>query len=158
MTKGIVYTSIYYASGLSAAGLSYLIIGHPYIHAPGVHHIILFLTFIGGAAWLILAAIRYLIVKRSSFLAGVIAGNAVVIAAFVVVVWYEISRSERAIAGTDRDDQISMSIAGDTTMYYHNDNIIYMKVGDTVLLNFIDSVRFKQLVDSSGIESRPMSY
>jgi hypothetical protein len=70
---------------------------------------------------------------------------------------HEMSRYQKEPEG-DRIEQISMSQVGDTTIYYYNNNIIYYSVGDSVLINFIDSVRFKQLVDESGLKERPMSY
>jgi hypothetical protein len=48
MNKGFLKAVLYYLAGLGLAGINYLTVGHEYIHAPGLHHIIIFLTFIGG--------------------------------------------------------------------------------------------------------------
>jgi hypothetical protein len=56
--KGFLKVLTYYLVGLGLAGLSYSIVGHPYIHGPGFHHIIILLTFLGGFLWLVVGAIQ----------------------------------------------------------------------------------------------------
>ena len=51
MKKGILKTLLFYATGFGIAGISYVTIGHPYIHAPGAHHFILFFTLVIGIIW-----------------------------------------------------------------------------------------------------------
>jgi hypothetical protein len=45
MKKGILKTLLFYGIGFGIAGVSYLTIGHSYIHAPGVHHFIFDLNY-----------------------------------------------------------------------------------------------------------------
>ena len=151
--KGMLYTLLYYISGLALAGLSYLIVGHPYIHAPGLHHWLIFLTFLGGFIWALAATVNYLTGTRTPKLRGIIFTNTVAVVSFVLVL-YRILHEERDTVAEEAGDEISMSQNGDTTILYHNENIIYMKVQDSVLLNFIDSARLQDIVDSTGIKLR----
>jgi hypothetical protein len=64
LKKGIRDSVIYYSIGLGLAGLSYLIDGN-YGHGPGLHHIIIFLTFLGGALWALRSTMRHFLYHRS---------------------------------------------------------------------------------------------
>lgn len=150
--KGVFYTILYYASGLGLAALSYAIVGHPYIHAPGLHHIVLFLTFAGGFIFTLLLTVKYILETRTWKLRGILLTNMVAILSFILVIYNSLHEEKDSAA--ERGDEISISENGDTTIMYHNKNIIYMKVKDSVLLNFIDSARFQKIVDSKGIRYR----
>jgi hypothetical protein len=51
MKNRIFRTLLFYGIGFGIAGIAYAIIGNAYIHAPGVHHLILFLTLVIGIIW-----------------------------------------------------------------------------------------------------------
>lgn len=81
--SGVLYALVFYAAGFSLAGISYLNIGHPYIHAPGMHHLILLGTFAGGLGWIIGAGIKALKGLRSPRLRGILVTNTVVVLGFL---------------------------------------------------------------------------
>ena len=150
--KGILYVITYYIVGLGLAGLSYNIIGHPYAHAPGLHHLILLMTFAGGILWTIGAALKHFTIASSWTLKGILFTNIFAIAVFAAILYSELSSEETSTASSE--EEISMSKNGDTTVLYYNDNIIYVQIGDSVQLNFIDSARFQKIVDSTGRKIR----
>lgn len=150
--KGVLFTLIYYAAGLGLAALAYAVVGHPYIHAPGLHHWLIFLTFAGSFTWTLAALVKYISGTRTAKLKGILLTNALAVVSFILVI-YTILREEGE-GVTEVREEISMSKNGDTTILYHNDNIIHMKVRDSVLLNFIDSAKFQRIVDSTGIRNR----
>lgn len=151
--NGVAITLLYYASGLGLAGLTYAIVGHPYIHAPGFHHWLMFLTFAGGFIWKLAALGMYFSPARTRKLTGIILSNAV--ATLSVVLWFYSVMYRESPRIAEEHEEITMSRTGDTTTLYYNDNTIYMKVQDSVLLNFIDTVEFQRIVDSAGIRDRP---
>ncbi|SEB48561.1 hypothetical protein SAMN04489761_0989 [Tenacibaculum sp. MAR_2009_124] len=59
MKSGILKTLKLYGIGFGLAEISYLTIGHPYIHAPGMHHLILFLTLVSGLIWTFISLIKF---------------------------------------------------------------------------------------------------
>jgi hypothetical protein len=93
MNKGFLRALIYYLIGLGLAGLSYSIVGQPYAHAPGLHHIIILLTFMGGFLWLVVAAIEYFTGQRTENLKGIILTNLVMGLGFIVFMAYIIRDS-----------------------------------------------------------------
>lgn len=65
MRKAFIHVFIYY-SIIGALGLlAYLFIPHEYIHAPGVHHLILFLMFVGSLLWGVLSLILWLVDRKN---------------------------------------------------------------------------------------------
>lgn len=152
LLKGIHYTLIYLAAGLGLAALSYAVVGHPYIHAPGVHHWLIFLTFTGSLVWAIAAVVRYISGTRTWKLKGIILTNTLAVLAFILAIYLILREEGEGI--TEVKEEISMSEHGDTTTLYYNDNIIYMEVRDSIVLNFIDSTEFQRIVDSTGIKKR----
>lgn len=85
--KGVFYVLIYYVAGLAAAGVAYLVVGHPYIHAPALYHWIIALTFIGSAVWMLAASVSYLTKERTAQLGGVIVTNALAVIGCVVFLY-----------------------------------------------------------------------
>ena len=134
---GVLYVIAFYSAGCGLAGLSYITVGHEYIHGPGLYHIILLFTFAGGACWTILAGLKMLTVHRSAKLNGILLTNTVVllgVAGFMYTLLHE--DRERAY---DNRDELKIVRKGDTATVYYNDNLIYMQVKDSVVMNFMDS-------------------
>ena len=141
MHKGFLKLILYYSIGLGLAGLSYSIVGHPYIHAPGLHHIIILLTFIGGFLWLSVTGIQYFIGQRTENLKGIILTNLVMSLGFVLFMVYIIRGATDNSEFEKNEDKITIEESGDTTTMYHDWSPVYMKLKDSVLLNFIDSTK-----------------
>jgi hypothetical protein len=140
--SGVLYALVFYAAGFSLAGISYLIISHPYIHAPGMHHLILLGTFAGGLGWIIGAGIKALKGLRSSRLRGILLTNAVVILGFLGFL-YNMSRPDHETVH-EEGVELNMTHHGDTAIISDGDNIIYMRVGDSVLMNLFDSAKVEE--------------
>ena len=147
--KGVVYAILYYASGLGLAALVYAIVGHPYIHAPGLHHWLIFLTFGGGFIWTLAASVKYFLGTRNGKLRGIMSGNVVAVLSFALWFYSVVYQDNGHLP--EEQDEISMSQNGDTTILYYNDNIVYMKVRDSVFLNFIDCAKFHGFGDSQKL-------
>lgn len=137
--SGVLYALVFYTAGFSLAGISYLIIGHPYGHAPGMHHLILFSTFVGGLCWTIGAAIKAFTGRRSQRLRGILLTNTLAVLGFVGF-FYDITRPDHETVQEESVD-LNMTHHGDTAIVFHGDNIIYLRVKDSVLINYFDSVR-----------------
>src|SRR6187549_1337495 len=108
MNKGFLKSILYYSIGLGLAGLSYSIVGQPYIHAPGLHHIIILLTFIGGFLWLIGAAIQYFTGQRTENLKGIIFTNLVMSLGFILFMVYIIRDEMDASEFENNADEITI--------------------------------------------------
>ncbi len=138
--SGVLYALVFYAAGFFLAGISYLVFGHPYIHAPGIHHVILAVTFAGGLCWIIGAAIKALIGPRSPRLRGILLTNTAVVLGFVGFV-YDMTRSDDSVPIRQGGEEMNMTHQGDTAILSDGDKIIYMRVKDSVLINFFDSTK-----------------
>ena len=90
MKIGLLRTLLFYGIGFGLAGLSYLIVGHPYMHAPGLHHIIILLTLIIGVIWFLASVVKFLKTKAPT-LKGVVYSNLIVILCFVIYIAYLIN-------------------------------------------------------------------
>lgn len=66
MLKGIAFVIIYYTIGLLLSALAYWTYGQSYVHAPGLYHIMLFLTFAGGVLLMIVALVKHFTASSSS--------------------------------------------------------------------------------------------
>lgn len=141
MNKGFLKSILYYSIGLGLAGISYSIVGHPYIHAPALHHILILLTFIGGVLWLVGAAIQYFTGLRTEKLRGIILTNLVMSLGFILFMAYIISDSKGNGEFEENAGEITIEKSGDTTTIYHGGSPVYMKVNDSILFNFIDSTK-----------------
>jgi hypothetical protein len=137
--KGVFKSFIYYSIGLGLAGLSYLTIGQGYIHAPGLHHIIILLTFLGGILWLIGAVGQYFSKERTENLKGIILTNTIVTLSFVFYMGYVLDDSSESYESDENLMKLKVTQSGDTITMHHGGSIVYWKVRDSVLLNFIDS-------------------
>ncbi|WMI68234.1 hypothetical protein [Mangrovimonas sp. YM274] len=134
MKKGILKTLLFYGIGFGIAGISYAIIGNPYIHAPGVHHLILFLTSIIGLIWTLISIGVYFFKAKTDSLKGIIITNSLIIIScflYVSIPIYLNSNQKTFI----ESNFVRTEVKGDTTELYHNDNLIYIKVKDSVILD-----------------------
>jgi hypothetical protein len=141
MNKGFLKSILYYLIGLGLAGTSYLVVGHPYIHGPGLHQIIILLTFIGGFLWLAGATRKYFLGHRSESLKGTIFTNLFMSVGFTLFIVYTINEARADSEFEKNADKITIEGAGDTTIMYYGGSIVYLRVNDSVLLNFIDSAK-----------------
>ena len=134
MKTGIIRTLLFYGIGFGIAGISYTIIGHPYIHAPGVHHLILFLTLLIGLIWTLYSLGVFFFKTNTKKLKGIIITNSIVIVSsflYVAIPIY-LSSTEKTFIGSD---VVRTEVKGDTTELYHNDNLIFIKDKDSVILD-----------------------
>ena len=134
MKKGILKTLLFYGIGFGIAGIAYSIIGNPYIHAPGVHHLILFLTLVIGLIWTLISIGIFFFKTKTEKLKGIIISNSLIIIScflYVAIPIYIDSNEKTFI----ESDFVRTEIKGDTTELYHNDNLIYIKVKDSVILD-----------------------
>jgi hypothetical protein len=150
MNKGFLKSLLYYAIGLGLAGLSYLTIGHEYIHAPGLYQQLIVLTFFAGFLWLIVAAIQFFTGQRTENLKGIIWTNLIMSLGFIVFMVYIIYDATGHSGFEENSGKVIIEESGDTTTMYHGASPVYMKVKDSVLLNFIDSTE----VDWDNVERR----
>lgn len=51
MKSGLLQSLVFYIFGFLASWITYLLVGQPYIHGPGLHHIIGLATIILGFLW-----------------------------------------------------------------------------------------------------------
>jgi hypothetical protein len=84
--KGVGHAVIYYLIGFLLAAAAYLTFGYRYVHAPGMHHMIILFTFAGGFFWGMGAVYNHIVVARSPKLIGIILTHAVAVLAFVVFI------------------------------------------------------------------------
>ena len=134
MKSGILKTLMLYGIGFGVAGISYLTIGHPYIHAPGLHHLILFLTLVTGLIWTFISLGKFYFKIKTLELKGIIITNSIIIIScflYVVIPIYS-DQTENPI---DKSNFVRTEKKGDTTYIYHNDNLIFIKVKDSVLMD-----------------------
>ncbi len=134
MKKGVLKTLLFYAIGFGIAGISYLTIGHPYIHAPAIHHIIIFLTLVIGIIGTLISLLLYLFKTKTPLLKGILITNSIIITAcflFIVLLVQLYKREDKPIVS----EQVFSEVKGDTTRMYHNNNLIFIKVKDSILLD-----------------------
>ncbi len=145
MKKGILKVALYYLIGMALVALSYFTVSHTYMHGPALYHLVFILTFIGGFLWLIAATVKYFTGHPTDSLKGVIVSNLIICLSFLGFVVF-ISREDKDIDELkSNEDQITMDSSGDTTTMYHNGNLVYIQVKDSIILNLIDSTRFNTL-------------
>jgi len=77
-----------YGLGFGLAGIYYLIFGHSYIHAPGLHHFILLLTYLIGIAWTLAEIYNYLFESKKRNKLKVIFVNLLFIIPIVIYITY----------------------------------------------------------------------
>lgn len=139
MNRGLLNVILYYTIGFTLAILSYFIVGQTYFHAPAQYHWIILLTFVGGFFWLIGALKRYFFGIRSENLKWIILVNLCMCLGFALLLVWLFNYSPDTGEAESMSDQIIIEETGDTTTIFNQGNIVYYKVGDSVLIDFIDS-------------------
>lgn len=132
---------VYYLVGLGLAGISYLTVEHGYKHGPALHHLLILLTCAGGVLWLAGAVIQYLRGRRTENIKGIIFTNLFVSLGFVLFMAYILNDAGDNKEIEPHADRVSIRESGDTVTMYHGGSVVYMKVRDSVMINFIDSAR-----------------
>jgi hypothetical protein len=150
MKIGFIRSALYYLIGLGLAALSYATMGHPYIHAPGLHHLIILITFAGGFLYLVLATVQYYKGPRKIALKGIIFTNLFMSLGFGLYIAYIIIDTNYDAEFEKNVGRIIIEESGDTTTMYNEGSPVYVKVKDSVLLNFIDSTK----IDWNEVEHR----
>lgn len=134
MKKGILQSILFFVIGFGVAGISFSVIGNLYAHAPGLHHLILFLTIVIALLWTLASLYLFIFKVKTQKLKGIIITNAIIILScllYVSIPIYLDSKEETFV----QSDFIRTEIDRDTTKIYNNDNLIYIKVKDSVLLD-----------------------
>jgi len=134
MKKGILKALMFYGIGFGIAGIVYAIIGNPYIHAPGFHHLILFLTLVIGLIWTLASIGIFFFKAKTNNLRGIIVTNSLIIVScflYVSVTIYLDSTEKTFI----ESNFVRTEVKGDTIELYHNDHLIFIQVKDSVLLD-----------------------
>ena len=145
MKKGIIKALLIYIIGFSLAGFVYSIFGHPYIHAPGFHHLIIFLTFIIGIIWTVISIIYYFSKKKSSNFGGFILTNSLIIISFFLYLYIDIKEfNSKQDSFEIPNNTLDVKIKGDSTYMTVNDKIVYLKIKDSVIINEIDDIKFNE--------------
>ena len=146
MEKGILQALLIYFIGFGTAWLIYLIYGHPYIHAPGFHHLMIGLTLFVGFFWMLSAIFYFFFKKKSTKLKSFIISNLIILFCFIFYLTYtllEVNNNDR-LKDNHSKNEIKMESKGDTTYVYHNKNIVYIKVKDSILLNLIENIKLEE--------------
>ena len=134
LSKGLTKAAIYYAIAFALTWLTYQIWGHAYIHGPGLHHLIAFLTLIGGAIWILRGLLRFIFNKHDKENLGSLIVNVVVVSS--IVTYFLIEINKEAVAGTTDNKADIITINHDTS---NNSSSIVDGLGDTILLKVEDS-------------------
>ena len=119
MKIGFLKSLLFYLIGVGLAAISHFTIGHPYIHAPALHHLIIFLTFTIGFLWLIFASIRYFAGNRTESLRGVMFVNLFISLVFALIMAYIIHDTTDNRHSEKSESKIIVEESGDTNTMYH---------------------------------------
>lgn len=129
---------LYYAAGFLLAWAAYVAIDFHYAHAPGPRELIVFITLLGGVTWFMVTVARYTSTRTAERKATILAHLAVFAACAIAAFFYW----NTPFPSVDEPVlEIVVETSGDTTVMRHQGNLIYYKVGDSVLINFIDSAQ-----------------
>lgn len=131
--NGLVYSLSYYALGAIMTWFTYKVFGWGYQHAPGLHHFVGFLFWIGGIAWLVrLMVLRLSKSDRPISVSAPVVHFLAVTTCFVMVMepWHK----EPPVTPPDPKTQITITIDSVT---HHvnaidgNGDTLFQDVGDT---------------------------
>lgn len=142
MKKGIINTIIYYCVGLLVTALSYLIFDHSYAHGPSLYHVAALLTFFVGVFWTAGVVLKFVFRESSEERKGMILANLAVLIGTYLIFYFAIIRPYQTDTVREiPEDRLTTSINGDTATIDNNGQIIYLKVKDSVYLDFTDSTK-----------------
>src|SRR5687767_13299178 len=131
MSKGIIYTVIYYLIGALITGIVYTIFGQGYAHAPGPHYMVIFFTLVGGVLWTMGSTYKFFFHDKSNVAKGIIVSNLFVIVCSIAFIYYIInSDNDSSYNLNGPAENIQADRHGDTTIIHHNGNIIYIRIKD----------------------------
>jgi len=134
MITGVLRTLLFYAIGFTIALIAYLNVKTQYHHAPSLHHFIMFLTWLIGAIWLLVSLGIFIFKSKSEKLKGIIITNSIVVIGCFLYFSIPISVDQNK-KDSIQSDFVRTEKSGDTVRMYHIDNLIYIKVKDSVLLD-----------------------
>jgi hypothetical protein len=138
MGKGITNVFIYYAVGLLLTILSYLLSDNSYAHGPSLYHIVALLTFYGGIGWTIVTIFRFVFYERTEKRKGIVITNVIILTALYSAFYYTVIRPYSSTTQTKiPDDKLTTTVNGDTTTISNNGQIVYMKILDSVYIDFM---------------------
>jgi hypothetical protein len=138
MRNRFLWVILYYIGGFALAWAAYAAEETHYAHGPGPRELIVLLTLIGGVCWFVVTLASYVNTrtaeKKAALLAHVLVFVSITIFAYFLFNQPD-SSSERSAP------EIVLEESGDTVVIRHDGNLVYYKVGDSVLINFIDSAK-----------------
>ena len=132
---GFIRGLLYYAIGLVAAWLTYIIFGWEYAHGPGLHHIVAVLFLLSGAVWTVYYFILILTGLISKVNFGLFAVHVVMLLTVVLYVVIGIRSEEMSEYKSNPEDIITIN--RDTATKTAS---VVNGYGDTVFLMRKDSV------------------
>ena len=112
----------------------YFSFGHEYIHAPAPYQFVIFLVCTAGTAWFLISGVLYMIRKTDSQLGYLIVSgiNTLIFVGGMYLLLYPPFNTEST---EELSDEISIEHRGDSTLMFHNSNLIYVEIGDSVILD-----------------------
>ena len=138
MKSAIGKSLLLYLIGFSITALIYYSADSHYAHGPNLYHLTFALTIFIGTIWLIVATIIYLR-KANKNMLGHILVNGIVTISFIAYTWILVHPEPLPEPGELDRDQLSIARKGDSTLIFHNENLIYLKVADSVHMDDRDS-------------------
>ena len=135
---GLLKTIAYYLGGFILAWLTYLVFGWEYIHAPGLHHFIVFLFLLGGAAWLIYSVWLLLVGKKERINYGTLTVHLLTIISVIVYIAFSVRRENKNSFQPDPRDVliIDTDTANKSILKNRKGDTLYVKDG---LINKLDT-------------------
>lgn len=130
--RGISLAVAYYLVAALIAYASYKFFGHGYVHAPGVHHIILFLSWLGGVLWTLISLVKRFQGKNVAYYRGTAMANLLVVAAAFVWFYRQALPVGESQADFRQEDELITQFSGDTAIVRHRGSIVFLRIGDSV--------------------------
>jgi hypothetical protein len=137
-SKGLIKAAIYYAVAFFLTWLVYQIVGHTYIHGPGLHHILGFLALAGGAIWMIVGIVRLVLNKQDNQNIGSLIVNIVVVSSIAIYFIIEINKEPVVDSSPNNADIITVnkdSSTNSSSIVNGLGDTLYLKVGDSVYID-----------------------
>ncbi|WP_412986065.1 hypothetical protein [Pontimicrobium sp. IMCC45349] len=133
MKKGIFEALLFYFLGFGIAITTYLIYGHPYIHAPGIHHFIILITLIIGFIWMIISLL-FVVIKKNSKHKGMLTVHFTILFSCFLYFYFSIKPFSKKESITE-SNSVKTIKKKDSILIYHNSNLVFLKVKDSVHLD-----------------------